>query len=169
QLSVTGSGVISTINVGFGTTTPSGALTIMNGNVGIGTWNPIGSLEVKGGSATRIWTGSGTNTNATSAGELYVEGDLEVDGTIYGDGAGITGAVQNGGGWIDGGTNIYEAATTDVVGIGTTTPAASTTLEIVKQSSNAPLKISGSATGAGDFMTIGSDGRVGIGTTLTSA
>src|SRR5207344_1584926 len=95
-------------NVGIGTTTPVNGVAIMNGNVGIGTWNPIGALDVKGTSATRIWTGAGTDTNATAAGELYVEGDLEVDGTIYGDGSGITALPSNlaAGGWTDAGTNV---------------------------------------------------------------
>ncbi|MFC1667253.1 hypothetical protein ACFL0P_05270, partial [Candidatus Omnitrophota bacterium] len=52
-------------------------------NVGIGTTTPSGKLDVRGDEV-RIWTGVGTNTNAVSSGELYVEGDIEVDGTIYG-------------------------------------------------------------------------------------
>src|ERR1041385_2410227 len=104
---------------------------IVEGAVGIGTWAPTGQLDVRGDEM-RIWTGAGTDTNATAAGELYVEGDLEVDGTIYGDGTGITGAVQNGGGWFDGGANVFLSTTTDNVGIGTTTP--STTFEVVKTS-----------------------------------
>jgi hypothetical protein len=63
------------------------------GNVGIGTVAPIGKLAIVGDEV-RIWTGAGTNTNAVSSGELYVEGDMEVDGTIYttsiDGGAGVT-------------------------------------------------------------------------------
>ena len=60
----------------------SGSLYAM-GSLGVGTKSPTGALDVRFDEA-NIWTGAGTNTNATSAGELYVEGDLEVDGTIYG-------------------------------------------------------------------------------------
>jgi hypothetical protein len=42
-----------------------------------------------------ITTGSGTNDNATGNGDLYVEGDLEVDGTIYGNISGSAGSVAN--------------------------------------------------------------------------
>lgn len=52
------------------------------GNVGIGTDSPTGKLDVRG-DETRIWTGVGTDSNALAAGELYVEGDVEVDGTVY--------------------------------------------------------------------------------------
>ncbi len=63
------------------------ALTTSTDNVGIGTTTATGKLDVRGDEA-RIWTGVGSNANATSSGELYVESDLEVDGTIYG---GLTG------------------------------------------------------------------------------
>lgn len=59
-------------------------VTVMpTGNVGIGTTAPVGQLNV-GTSYARIGTG-GTNSNALAAGELYVQGDLEVDGTMYGN------------------------------------------------------------------------------------
>src|SRR6185295_14272351 len=102
--------------LGIGTTTPVGGLTVMTGNVGIGTWSPLGALEIKGGQgAVRIWTGSGTDTNATSAGELYVQGDLEVDGTLYGDGSGLTGTsgLSMAGRWTDGGANVFTSTSTD--------------------------------------------------------
>lgn len=144
----------------IGSSTPVERMRIMpNGNVGIGTSAPLGQFNV-GTSYVRIGTG-GTNTNATSAGELYVQGDLEVDGTIYGDGSGLTN-ITSANGWNDGGTNVYTSTTTDNVGIGTTTP--STTLEIVKQGSQKLLMLSGTPTGDGDYLTVRSDGNVGIGT-----
>jgi len=87
--------------------------------VGIGTTTPAASLDIGGGTATNI---DGTD-------DLLIKGDLEVDGSIYGDIDGV----------LDGsGTTNYiprwssESAVTDSivydtgtkVGIGTTTPAA---------------------------------------------
>lgn len=154
-------------NVGIGTSIagnyvmtppPSGGL-IVEGNTGIGTHQPVGRLNVVG-EHVRIGNG-GTNDNATSTGELYVQGDMEVDGTIYGSGAGITGLSS--GGWTDGGTNIYLSTTTDSVAIGTTTPSSSTTFEIMKQSSNAYMKISSSPAATADTLIVTSAGNFGIG------
>jgi hypothetical protein len=122
-------------SIGIGTTTPVGGLSVMSGNVGIGTWSPTARLQVIG------------TVNATA---------------FVGDGSGLTN-VANSAGWTDGGTNIYETTTTDVVGIGTTTPNAAT-LEIMKQGSTAPFKISSVATGNGDYLVVKSFGSVGIGT-----
>ncbi|MBP6342353.1 MAG: hypothetical protein KA403_00290, partial [Candidatus Omnitrophica bacterium] len=158
-------GIVATGNVGLGTTAPVAGLAVMNGNVGVGTWSPVSLLEVRGGTGSRFWTGAGTNTNANGAGELYVEGDLEVDGIIYGDGSGLT-SLPSGvaaGGWTDGGTNIYTTLTTDTVGIGTTTPNAAS-FEIVRQGTTAPFKISSTGTGSGNFVVVTSAGNVGIGT-----
>ncbi len=71
-------------------TTP--VIVSQDGHVGIGTTAPSGALDVRGAEV-RIWTGAGTDTNAGNPGELYVEGDLEVDGTIYGVAATYTGDV----------------------------------------------------------------------------
>lgn len=150
------------------TTSLNGALTervrVMNtGAVGIGTNSPVGALNVVGDEL-RVGNG-GTNTNATSAGELYVQGDLEVDGTITGDGSGLINLASTSGGWSDGGTNVYTSTTTDTVGIGTT--GASGTLEIVKQGSAIPFMVSATATGDGDYLVINSAGNIGIGTTTS--
>lgn len=122
-----------------GGTTRTERMTIRSdGNVGIATINPISTLQVIG------------TVTATA---------------FVGDGSGLTGISGSGsGGWTDGGTNVYLTTTTDKVGIGTTTPNA-TSLEIVKQSSTIPLKISSSASGNGDYLTITSSGNVGIGST----
>lgn len=58
-------------------------LTTTSDNVGIGTTQPTGKLDIIGDEM-RVWTAAGSNANALSSGELYVEGDLEVDGTVYG-------------------------------------------------------------------------------------
>jgi hypothetical protein len=156
-------------NVGIGTTSATVALLNVNGEtyiagpVGMGTFTPTGMLDVRQAEV-RIWTGGGTDTNATSAGELYVQGDLEVDGTVYGDGSGLTsvGSLVGAGGWVDAGVNVFQATTTDLVGIGTTSP--STTLEIVQQSTNPALMISSVFNGDGNLMIVHSGGNVGIGT-----
>jgi len=51
------------------------------GAVGVGTTSPVGALDIRSDEV-RSWTGGGTAGTATGAGDLYVEGDLEVDGTI---------------------------------------------------------------------------------------
>lgn len=58
-------------NVGIGTTTPAGALTVMNGNVGIGTWVPASPLQVKG-------LGSSSSTTALSVINSSGTADLSV-------------------------------------------------------------------------------------------
>lgn len=122
-----------------------------DGNIGLGTINPRALLHV----------GTGGTLNNASTNDVYIQNDLEVDGTIYGDGSGITNLSS--GGWVDGGNNVYQSSTADSVGIGTTTPT--TTLEIVKQSSNHPLMISSVPTGDGNLFIVTSGGNVGIGTT----
>lgn len=129
------------------------------GSVGIGTANPQTLLQVAGD--TKIGNGTFNNTSANE--DLYVEGNLEVDGTLYGDGSGLTNLPSTSGGWSDGGANVYTSTTTDTVGIGTT--GASATLEVVKQSGTKPFMISATATGDGDYLIINSSGVVGIGTT----
>src|SRR5262249_38743943 len=82
------------------------------------------------GDEVRIWTGAGTDTNATSAGELYVEGDLEVDGTVYMgscSGAGCAGGTP---GWTDGGTTVALVTLTDQVGIGTSAAGSGVKVDI---------------------------------------
>ena len=75
----------------------------------------------------------------------------------------ISGVSGGAGGWTDGGTNVYNTATTDTVGIGTT--GASGSLEIVKQGSTIPFMVSATATGDGNYLIVDSGGLVGIGTT----
>ena len=53
-------------------------------NVGIGTANPQSTLQALGD--TKI--GNGTFSNTSSNEDLYVEGNLEVDGSLFGSGTG---------------------------------------------------------------------------------
>lgn len=164
-------------NVGIGTINPNGRLTVFgsgtgatpiqtwknsgntqrmvvmdNGTVGIGTAGPRSMLDVAGD----VTVGNGTFTNTSANEDLYVEGNLEVDGTIYGDGSQLTGIAA--GGWTDGGTNIYPTLTSDQVAIGTTTPI-----------SGASLTVLGTLAGAGTGPIAFTNANVGIGTTTAPA
>ena len=167
-------------------------VTVMpTGNVGIGTTAPVGQLNV-GTSYARIGTG-GTNSNALAAGELYVQGDLEVDGTMYGNisgnaatvttNANLSGDVTSSGnattlsstykGWTDGGTTVYPTTTTDNVGIGTFTPVSGAILTIKGTIAGAdagqPFAITNANVGigtttAGSLLTVGSTGSFQVDT-----
>ena len=64
-----------------GSTTRSARMYVKSdGTVGIGTSNPQSTLQVSGD--TKV--GNGTFSNSSANEDLYVEGNLEVDGTIYG-------------------------------------------------------------------------------------
>ena len=125
-----------------------------------------------------VTVGNGTFTNTSANEDLYVEGNLEVDGTIYGSlsgnastvttNANLTGDVTSSGnattlsstykGWTDGGTNIYPTLTSDQVAIGTTTPI-----------SGASLTVLGTLAGAGTGPIAFTNANVGIGTTTAPA
>src|SRR5204862_195564 len=62
-------------NVGVGTTTPVGALTVMNGNVGIGTWSPTAKLQVIGIVKATSFTGDGSGLTGLSAGATITDAD----------------------------------------------------------------------------------------------
>lgn len=101
------------------------------------------------------------NTPAAGDYGLLLDGEtLETFKYQLGNAPGSSGSSA----WTDGGTNVYLTTTTDNVAIGTTTPN-SASVEIVKQGTTTPFKVSSSVTGNGNYFQITSSGNVGIGTT----
>jgi hypothetical protein len=90
-----------------------------DGNVGIGTILPGAKLDVVGG-ALRVLSNPSTATinYGGSSGTLYIQGDFEVDGKIYGDGSELTGVSSSQ--WTTAGSDIYYS--TGNVGIGSASP-----------------------------------------------
>lgn len=123
------------------------------------------TTEVPGGELGGTWGTPTIDDSVTVTG--WVMGDSTATTPAAGDNdtsLATTAFVQSqGGGWSDGGTNVYLTATTDNVGIGTTSPSGN--LEIV-ESGEAPLMVSLAPTGDGDLLIVNSTGSVGIGTTL---
>jgi hypothetical protein len=74
----------------------SGNVSRASGNVGVGTSAPSGKLDVEGGD---VFIGTGTLANASGSEDLSVTGNIEADGTFYGNGSGLTniptGAISN--------------------------------------------------------------------------
>jgi hypothetical protein len=124
-------------NLGIGTITPIGGLTIITGNVGVGTWKPVGALDIKTGNNVLVETGNvgigslnpsqaldviGTvrTTNFTMTGQTPVSGYVLTASDSAGDTTWTAaGAV---GGWSTGSGTVYTTTGSNNVGIGTSTP-----------------------------------------------
>jgi hypothetical protein len=132
-------------NVGIGTTSPSQLLTVGNNNQF--TVDSLGNAT----STSLVLTGlTGQSCIGTSAGGLLQAGSC-------GSGSGNSA-------WTIGSGKIYNATSTDLVGIGTITPI--TTLFVQGKSGTNPFEVA-SSTGAG-LMVVQQNGNVGIGTTSPS-
>lgn len=171
---VSGGGLWTTVN----TTDQS----LIGGNVGIGTTNTLSSSFriLKNGTNDYVRI----NSTAGAGGDVFViqnsgligintinpVSQLQVNGTVtgnafVGDGSGLTGISSAGGGWIDGGVNVYVGTTTDIVGIGTSAPLA--TLEVENVGSGDSFRVNDSLLDATPFF-IDAAGNVGIGTTTSA-
>lgn len=156
-------------NVGIGTTTTTSKLTVAGTITTSGTTAGSVVLSEASANGTDTITLSAPNSVGASKSFTLPSGYGSNGDVLTSDGSGglsFTTPASGAGGWTDGGANVYTSTTTDNVGIGTTTP--STTLEIVKQSSNAPLMISSTAKGDGNYFIVSSSGNIGIGTTNTA-
>lgn len=69
-------------NVGIGTTTPGGALTITSGNVGIGTWLPVAGLDIVNGVAGLRISGSGADSAVMTSGGNWGIGSINPTQTL---------------------------------------------------------------------------------------
>jgi hypothetical protein len=77
---------------GDGTIEGTNALWFNGTSLGIGTTNPSGYLDIEGGD---VFIGTGTLTNGSASEDLSVTGNLEVDGSLYGDGSNLTGIITS--------------------------------------------------------------------------
>jgi len=144
-------------NVGIGTSLTGNYATVkpgngslnVYGNIGVGTWLPSQKVDVIGTVKATAFSGDGAAvTGVTEAGlnlSDVTTGNVSTtkhgfvpkapnDATYYLDGTGAYSIPAGGGGssaWVDGGTNVYLATTSDQVAIGTTTPIGSNALTVV--------------------------------------
>jgi hypothetical protein len=105
------------IGIGTDALSKADAVTVLkNGNVGIGASNPVQKLEVSGKLLTLALQ---VGTSATAGHVL----------TADASGNAAWQAVSNASGWTDGGSNVYTTTSTDMVGIGTSSPEFKLTLD----------------------------------------
>ena len=95
-----------------------------NGNVGIGTVTADTKLRVEGGD---VALGPAATTYASNSEDLFVKGNIELDGKLYGDGSGLTNL--SGSGWTKSAGVVYTTTSGDSVGIGTTAPLSTLDLQ----------------------------------------
>ena len=151
----------------------SGSFLFVNGttgNVGIGTVEPAALLHVGGGGAV-------PNAMSITGNDLYVKGNIELDGKIYGDGSQLT-IVAPGTGWTIGSGLVHTTTSTDNVGIGSANPSQKLDVAGTARAS----QIMDSGLGSGTITYAGTSGlltgdahfvfdtvNVGIGSTLPMA
>jgi hypothetical protein len=100
-------------NVGIGTTTPVGGLTVMNGNVGIGTWVPSQALDIKG------------SLNLSGSGNSYFNGNVGIGSVNPTQALDVNGEVRMTGFNLNAGSSLNnKVLTSDASGNGTWQTAA---------------------------------------------
>ncbi len=137
--------LINATAIGANTTvSQSNSLILGNGaDVGIGTSSPLEKLEVSG--AIKIGTTASTNAGTIRFSGTNFQG---YDGTSW---QALDVQAPSGGGWTDGGTNVYLITSTDNVGIGTTSPQHALH---ISDASNDVLKVQSTIGGAGNTVGI---------------
>ena len=95
-----------------------------NNSFGIGLDSGVGTV-----SADHVLAilGGRVGINSTDPNQaLYVDGNVNITGTFYGDGSGLTGigGANSSGGWTDDGATVRLTDSSDYVGIGTASPQA---------------------------------------------